>query len=270
MLTQTQQIQQSEFGTNTNLPFNNFTQTSRSIKNNMGVNTIPPLHNTTQTLPSQNRSRGINTNIGDNSFTQTMQPEHTIMGTNTSNNATSQECECVDQETEQPSIQYHSEFARSLQNYQDPVQAMQTDEPQQQSIPYATPPALKYNPVHLMQTDEPIEKQSIPYSERPALKYNPSSEVQSYQTGPPARQQAVPHTIPFQSTQHLPIENSQPLALEWKINCNLCETPTQFNDMRKLDRHVERFHGDFKQTKKGTKRRQEDKGNKKMKKIRWE
>ena len=34
---QTQQIQQSEFGVNTNSPINNFTQTSGPIKNNMGV-----------------------------------------------------------------------------------------------------------------------------------------------------------------------------------------------------------------------------------------
>ena len=43
-----------------------------------------------------------------------MQPEHTTMGTNTSNNATSQDCQCRDQEMDQALDQFLSNFATQL------------------------------------------------------------------------------------------------------------------------------------------------------------
>ena len=47
ILTQTQQIQQPEGGTNRSSALNNFTQTSRPSENNMGTHTSIPFNNTT-------------------------------------------------------------------------------------------------------------------------------------------------------------------------------------------------------------------------------
>ena len=46
---------------------------------------------------------------------------------------------------------------------------------------------------------------------------------------------------------------------------------TKFSGYKKLERHIEQFHSDFKQTEKGSKRKRDhDNGQWKMKRIKWE
>ena len=40
--------------------------------------------------------------------------------------------------------------------------------------------------------------------------------------------------------------------------CTLCMGYTKFSGYKKLERHIEQFHSDFKQTEKGSKRKHED------------
>ena len=37
--------------------------------------------------------------------------------------------------------------------------------------------------------------------------------------------------------------------------CTLCETPTKFTEYGKLEKHVRRFHSDFNQNERGSKRK---------------
>jgi len=68
---------------------------------------------------------------------------------------------------------------------------------------------------------------------------------------------------------HLAIQNTQPLALEYKINCNLCTTPTYFGDFEKLARHIERFHADFDKKERTNKRKRGCNEEYSTKRVKW-
>ena len=79
----------------------------------------------------------------------------------------------------------------------------------------------------------------------------------------------------IQNMQVDEIEYKKPLAIKNDYPdlyvCTLCTSYTKFSDYRELERHVERFHSDFKQIEKGSKRKRfYDYGRWKMKRIKFE
>ena len=99
-------------------------------------------------------------------------------------------------------------------------------------------------------TYDQTPQQALTYnqpSQQMEIAYNQQRPIQYITYDRPSQQQALVYNQP-----------SQPLAIEYKKNnipCTLCITPTYFNEYKKLEKHVERFHSDFNQTEKGTKRK---------------
>ena len=116
--TQTPQVHRSMNGTNTSIPFDSATQTFDVLHNMREVNSNFPFNASTQTQQAQNNTRGINTIIPANNSTQTAQNLKYNQGNNTNSITQTQGCQCEDHELDQPSIQYHSEVARQLEQSQ--------------------------------------------------------------------------------------------------------------------------------------------------------
>ena len=74
--------------------------------------------------------------------------------------------------------------------------------------------------------------------------------------------------LSIENNQPLTIENQQSLALDARMYVfTLCTAYTKLNDYKKLERHIERYHLDFQEEEKGSKRKKVyDNGNNKMKK----
>ena len=112
---------------------------------------------------------------------------------------------------------------------------------------------ITYNqqrPIQHITYDQPSQQRALTYDQ-------PSQPLAIESYDPPSQQQALLYNQP-----------SQPLAIEYQklnIPCTLCITPTYFNDYKKLEKHVERFHSDFKQTNRGTKRKKYQEGDTKYK-----
>ena len=99
---------------------------------------------------------------------------------------------------------------------------------------------------------------------------------------PHTPQQAIYHTQQ-QALQHMP--NSQHMVqstiqpshnIDKKLHdeniyyvCTLCETPTKFTNYGKLEKHVRRFHSDFNQNERGSKRKRIKEGEVFPKKAKW-
>ena len=84
-----------------------------------------------------------------------------------------------------------------------------------------------------------------------------------YQSQQPL-QYTQPPALQHVNTQHQAISHTPQKALQYTqpqqdeniyYVCTYCETPTKFKEYGKLEKHVERFHSDFKQTNRGTKRK---------------
>ena len=67
----------------------------------------------------------------------------------------------------------------------------------------------------------------------------------------PQTQQPLQYTQPLAVTQ----QGSIPPDENTYYVCTLCETPTKFTEYGKLEKHVRRFHSDFNQNVKGSKRK---------------
>mgnify|MGYP003343254510 CR=1 FL=1 len=88
--------------------------------------------------------------------------------------------------------------------------------------------------------------------------------------------------LPLQYNQPLPIAQAERLPLQYEVTsqpssskielyvCTLWETPIKFGNFQKLSRHVERFHKDFEQEERGTKRSCPSYDEVLPKKLRWE
>jgi len=144
----------------------------------------------------------------------------------------------------------------------------------QQSISHSQPPPLQYmqqKTIHHIPTQESIQQPVISYNPQQTISHRP--------------QQAILHT-PQQTISHTPQQEQQPLQqlsnsqhmLEPTIQhpiisnpsqnidrkphdesiyyvCTLCETDTKFKEYSKLEKHVRRFHSDFNQSERGSKRK---------------
>ena len=78
-----------------------------------------------------------------------------------------------DQSIISPSLNYQSNYARSLQNQHQLIEQMQTGE-----IEYNRFPTLKYNPSTVQAPNQPIEQMQtgeIEYNRVPTLTYNPQT-----------------------------------------------------------------------------------------------
>ena len=79
--------------------------------------------------------------------------------------------------------------------------------------------------------------------------------------GQPIPQQSILHTQPS--------HNTNPHDKNIYYVCTLCETPTKFTNYYKLEKHVKRFHSDFDQNVKGSKRKCVKDENVFPKKAKW-
>merc|ERR1712081_152786 len=144
----------------------------------------------------------------------------------------------------------------------------------QQSISHSQPPPLQYmqqKTIHHIPTQESIQQPVISCNPQQTISHRP--------------QQAILHT-PQQTISHTPQQEQQPLQqlsnpqhmLEPTIQhpiisnpsqnidrkphdesiyyvCTLCKTHTKFKEYGKLEKHVRRFHFDFNQSERGSKRK---------------
>merc|ERR1711888_193820 len=112
-----------------------------------------------------------------------------------------------------------------------------------------------------MQTNEvgynqPTVQRQIEQTINKAIKFNQAASL-AYKH--PNNQQQTIQNIP-NSNQVAPVVNqprsyNRPIGYEEKSYlCIWCETPTKFNDYKKLNKHIERFHAAFMQKNKGLKR----------------
>ena len=86
-----------------------------------------------------------------------------------------------------------------------------------------------------------------------ALQYRQTHGIENMETD----------AIDYQTQQ--PLQYTQPLAVTQQGSippdeniyyvCTLCETPTKFLNYHRLEKHVKRFHSDFDQNVKGSKRK---------------
>merc|ERR1712112_764426 len=160
----------------------------------------------------------------------------------------------------------------------------------QQSISHAQPPPLQYmqqKTIHHIPTQESIQQPVMSYNPQQTISHTSHQAITHtpQQTISHRPQQAILHT-PQQTISHTPQQEQQPLQqlsnsqhmLEPTIQhpiisnpsqnidrkphdesiyyvCTLCETDTKFKEYGKLEKHVRRFHSDFNQSERGSKRK---------------
>merc|ERR1711954_199919 len=150
---QTQPMQYSKAGTNTNLANNRFAQTQ----------------------PMQYSEAGANTNLPSNRLAQT-QPIHTQSTNTQSQNQISthiDRCKCEEDEIDHKGIQYRSDFARQLQKSevtpnQEPLKhteiPRQTERPRQtesSSLYHIPQESISHIPIQSIQHNQPSAIQPI-------------------------------------------------------------------------------------------------------------
>ena len=76
-------------------------------------------------------------------------------------------------------------------------------------------------------------------------------------------QQSIQHTQPSHNIDEKPHDENIYYV------CTLCETPTKFTNYHRLEKHVKRFHSDFDQNVKGSKRKRVKEEKVFPKKAKW-
>jgi hypothetical protein len=194
-------------------------------------------------------------------------------------------------ENEQTLPMDHEQSIQSVSYQQLPTDHMQMQYDQPLTFAQSERLPLQYNqPLPIAQAERiPLQyNQPLPISqaERLPLQYNqplPIAQVERLplQYNPPlpiAQSERKPITydqpLPIEETKRLPLQyeaTSQPSSSKVELYvCTLCETPTKFGNFQKLSRHVERFHKDFEQEERGTKRSCPSYDEVLPKKLRWE
>ena len=106
----------------------------------------------------------------------------------------------------------------------------------QQAISHTEPSSISYTPPEAISH---TQQQSIPYTSQKAIHHLPNQQsIQHPSTVSHIQQQSLQYNQPHA------IAHNQPLALEQTTYiCKLCMT--KFSTLRKLGKHIERFHAAF-------------------------
>ena len=150
---------------------------------------------------------------------------------------------------QQQALTYNQRPKRMKIEYNQPSQQQQQQQQidyiKQQQLPPPPPPhQLQYSSAALQH----IQKPALQYSSPQQLEY--SSQQQNHPIAhiyEPYLQNIVSH----KQQKH----NKQKDESVSSFKCTYCVTPTTFKTFNRLSNHIERFHTDFKQTIKGTKRK---------------
>merc|ERR1711954_621124 len=115
----------------------------------------------------------------------------------------------------------------------------------QQAISYTEPSSISYTPPEAISH---TQQQSIPYTLKKAIHHLPNQQsIQHPSAVSHIQQQSLQYNQPHA------IAHNQPLALEQTTYiCKLCMT--KFSTLRRLEKHIDRFHAAFGQMDRGIKR----------------
>merc|ERR1711954_164972 len=279
---QTQPMQYAEARTSTNLPSNIFAQTRPMQYSESGINTnLPsvrlaqtqPIHTQSTNTPSQNH---ISTHNYTCKCEDDVEMDQTGIEYKSDFARRLQKSEVIP--NAQPVTNYNSEGPRQTESstlhhipnrsIQHPSAISHIQPSTIQSIEPSTitqqalqPPALQYRQtygIENMETDaidyqaqQPLQytqQQAVPYTSQNALHHLPNQQSIQHPS-------AISH-IQHQSLQYnqpYAIAHNQPLALEHTTYiCKLCLT--KFSTLKRLEKHIERFHAAFGQMDRGIKR----------------
>ena len=162
----------------------------------------------------------------------------------------------------QPTVQRQIEHMQTNEvsplTYIQPTVQRQIEHMQNNEVGYNQPTVQR-------QIEQTINK-PIEFNQAASLAYNPSIpqrhivHTQNQPFEQPITQNQTTNKVPNDPTQVATVVNqprsyNRPIGYEEKSYlCIWCETPTKFNDYKKLNKHIERFHATFNQKYKGTKR----------------
>ncbi len=133
----------------------------------------------------------------------------------------------------------------------------------QRQIEHMQNSEVGYNqPTVQRQIEQTINK-PIEFNQAASLEYkHPNNQQQTIQN--------IPNTNQIVPVVNQPRSYNRPIGYEEKSYlCIWCETPTKFNDHKKLGKHIERFHAAFNQKNKGVKRGNDEDNKILPKRLRW-